>query len=648
MKYFYSEVSFLSKYSSGTDNNESRMTPLARFRQITTTLIASFIIVTGVQNARGDTDISPQAREACLVKIKSKLKSGDLSFELSHDAKVDFDAATINNFIKQTTASLQAKYTVNKNPTNGLVNSLDVSQEQKNKSFSFQIKRGVSTPNDGSDYLFDVYLTYNQSKSNPVSRIFLTENWIVDNDCNLSFNSVTRNQYHLYDRTLRAQEIIYNGDGRAGAEQVEEGEAKLTDGQTFDESSFEADAAKTPSRFYTNMTKIYARLHNAIFNPSKDIVYSGIPSHPFLWNNQRILKNENHFDPLLKKNTSFDMVETDTYLDSTIVSSFISGTSTESHFSYTIANNMNYQMWSVDENYWDNSTLNGSAETVERTATNTSATPEEKNTILDLYTNEELKYENLSAYYSLISKQTVAPNAEGWKFKYRLAYHDYDYHDLMERYNAREIEHQPLKAEESSTLSSPPTDVHDLDETKFVQIHIPEVEKWIQWLKQTYPDDISRLDMADYIVDLINYKLLTHYDETASQKSEVYQLNTSDILKRGTGVCQHYATLFASLARGLGIPTRIVFGFNMKGDSISAHAWNEIEIRPGVWRPIEPENYSAEFTSEWYVPLLDGRWFEEDPKKISAADYVRAYDFGDKFAMRAKFISTQAGVGASP
>lgn len=86
-------------------------------------------------------------------------------------------------------------------------------------------------------------------------------------------------------------------------------------------------------------------------------------------------------------------------------------------------------------------------------------------------------------------------------------------------------------------------------------------------------------------------KILISYDYDFLNGGKITPLKTEEILTRGKGVCQHFANSFAAIDRGLGVPTQMVVGF-YSGDSgrpAGAHAWNEIEIRPNLWRPIEPQ-----------------------------------------------------------
>lgn len=62
-------------------------------------------------------------------------------------------------------------------------------------------------------------------------------------------------------------------------------------------------------------------------------------------------------------------------------------------------------------------------------------------------------------------------------------------------------------------------------------------------------------------------------------------LSGPEVLARRTGKCSEYAILFASLARSLGLPTRVALGERLVGDSWGGHMWNEVFV--GRWIPVD-------------------------------------------------------------
>ncbi len=62
-------------------------------------------------------------------------------------------------------------------------------------------------------------------------------------------------------------------------------------------------------------------------------------------------------------------------------------------------------------------------------------------------------------------------------------------------------------------------------------------------------------------------------------------LTGPEVLQLKKGKCSEYATLFASLARSAGIPTRIVLGERMGGGQYVGHMWNEAYV--GEWITVD-------------------------------------------------------------
>lgn len=62
-------------------------------------------------------------------------------------------------------------------------------------------------------------------------------------------------------------------------------------------------------------------------------------------------------------------------------------------------------------------------------------------------------------------------------------------------------------------------------------------------------------------------------------------LSGPEVLRTKQGKCSEHATLFASLARSLGIPTRIVLGLRMAGGQWVGHMWNEAYV--GRWVTVD-------------------------------------------------------------
>jgi hypothetical protein len=113
-----------------------------------------------------------------------------------------------------------------------------------------------------------------------------------------------------------------------------------------------------------------------------------------------------------------------------------------------------------------------------------------------------------------------------------------------------------------------------LDETEYIKPHdaaIHEVALEVTRGKSNALQAVQAL--SSWVNDYVEGALIT---ET---------LSGPQVLERKTGKCTEYSTLFASLARSVGIPTRIALGERMVADIWGGHMWNEVYV--GRWIPVD-------------------------------------------------------------
>lgn len=77
----------------------------------------------------------------------------------------------------------------------------------------------------------------------------------------------------------------------------------------------------------------------------------------------------------------------------------------------------------------------------------------------------------------------------------------------------------------------------------------------------------------------------------------------SDVLKSKVGVCRDYAILLASLARSVGIPSKVVSGLIYIDGAFYFHAW--VECYVGKWVPFDA-TLSSDFVDATHVKLAEG------------------------------------------
>lgn len=118
----------------------------------------------------------------------------------------------------------------------------------------------------------------------------------------------------------------------------------------------------------------------------------------------------------------------------------------------------------------------------------------------------------------------------------------------------------------------------------------PRTTAWINDIKSKYSSDQDRLR-----------QLIAFFEKPGFQYSlspDYYGTNMDDFLfVRKKGFCEHYAAAFGSMARALGIPARVVIGYQggvynsysqfWKISQKDAHAWVEVGL-DRQWKRIDP------------------------------------------------------------
>ncbi|MBQ8171387.1 MAG: transglutaminase domain-containing protein [Oscillospiraceae bacterium] len=111
-----------------------------------------------------------------------------------------------------------------------------------------------------------------------------------------------------------------------------------------------------------------------------------------------------------------------------------------------------------------------------------------------------------------------------------------------------------------------------------------------------------------YITDNITYD----YDLASTVKSG-YIPDPDNVLKKRSGICFDYASLFAAMARSQGIPTRLVIGY---ASPDIYHAWNEVYTKETGW-------ISAELLLDIKgYNLVDATFYAGASDKAAMADYI--------------------------
>lgn len=131
-------------------------------------------------------------------------------------------------------------------------------------------------------------------------------------------------------------------------------------------------------------------------------------------------------------------------------------------------------------------------------------------------------------------------------------------------------------------------------------LQIPELSErtrnWVLEVSANSKDPEARLRKIQ--------ELFTENGFTYSLKPGIYTANGLDdfLFNRKVGFCEHFAGAYATLARALGVPARVVIGYqggfyNPLGDfwkigQKDAHAWVEVAIN-NSWQRIDPTSWVA-------------------------------------------------------
>ncbi len=109
-----------------------------------------------------------------------------------------------------------------------------------------------------------------------------------------------------------------------------------------------------------------------------------------------------------------------------------------------------------------------------------------------------------------------------------------------------------------------------LDDTEYIKPNDPSIQKKLSEIRE---DDKDGLALVQKILLWVYENVKTEYIAET--------LSGPEVLRRKRGKCVEYSTLFASLARAGGIPTRVVFGEALNGNHWVGHIWCEVWL--GEW-----------------------------------------------------------------
>ncbi|MEE8605840.1 MAG: transglutaminase-like domain-containing protein [Candidatus Aminicenantaceae bacterium] len=113
-----------------------------------------------------------------------------------------------------------------------------------------------------------------------------------------------------------------------------------------------------------------------------------------------------------------------------------------------------------------------------------------------------------------------------------------------------------------------------LKDSEFIKPDDPAIRKQLLEIKGDEKDALS----------LVKKILLWEYENIGTEYI-AETLSGPEVLKRKRGKCVEFSTLFASLARAAGIPTRVAFGEALNGKNWVGHMWCEVWL--GKWIAVD-------------------------------------------------------------
>lgn len=145
-----------------------------------------------------------------------------------------------------------------------------------------------------------------------------------------------------------------------------------------------------------------------------------------------------------------------------------------------------------------------------------------------------------------------------------------------------------------------------LNDSYYITLSDPGVQALVAKIKSHLPADASQGAMITAIMAEVTTAI--KYDYEALTNDNVRLIRASDALARGKGVCQHFAAVFVTLARALGLPSRVIAGYHFSSDKAAnvikggGHAWVEVAVN-GKWLPIEPQSTFPSLGALTYFPI---------------------------------------------
>lgn len=141
-----------------------------------------------------------------------------------------------------------------------------------------------------------------------------------------------------------------------------------------------------------------------------------------------------------------------------------------------------------------------------------------------------------------------------------------------------------------------------LRETDIVKFNFPQLQSWVAETKLKLDGEPN--SFAKVIA--ITRTLASHFSYDYKRLlvgQGIEEMPTDRLLTLNGGTCGNFSNVFTAMARAMGIPTRMIYGYYFSSGTLEPHMWAEFQDEAGVWRPFEPQNYTGKFDPANYFPL---------------------------------------------
>jgi len=513
------------------------------------------------QPAIGDKIID---RKKCYEGLREKIANAGLPTSApSGDATADQYIANLKNRIINLHGNLKAKdYLWDVHPGTNYPYRLKVTQTFVRSSENAEVDYSIRQERlAGQFFSFIVTTTYSDQNSS----ISVNQEWDVDQECLLRLHRTNSVEKRLRDGRIefREQDIGVNG-----ARPVNTATALLPSDGPFFISIVPIESKEELEMFLREVTQ-----YPQFYVPGNYQV-------PVIKTNM-IGEEITHFDPVVGRDMKMEGVQISAEIKGVKIKA-AGAYSNESIFS-TAIDASGTEEWRLPKELWSMGVIPELQHPPSDVSYGLNATDDEEPEKVEVITNVPLSaYDHFASYWKIAR---AVPGLAVNLVKYDLI--------SREKIDLSSAQYPAWKAPAGSPY---------LASSNLVQTHIPYVEDVARRIREKVGPDAPNTRIASEIVSTLSEKF--QYDYRALEVGgNVVDLPTSELIKQKLITCQNFANLFAAIARSMGIPTRIVAGFQL-GAEASGHAWNEIEVANEVWLPLDPQNPYLRMFKGFYLPLF--------------------------------------------